>query len=135
MKHMVRWAGLGLVAAVLAAAPMAVYAQVASTNTPAADAPAPKAKKKGTLPFHGKIATIDASAATFTVGDLVLNVTSKSKITSTNAVPAALADFKVGDEVSGAYKKGTDGKLNVTTLHEGGKAKKKKKTAADAAAQ
>ncbi len=133
MKNIIKYTSLSLLAVALAASPVMSRAQDASTNAPAADATAPVAKKKSTLPFHGKIATIDAAGATFTVGELVLNVTSTTKVTSTNGIPATLADFKVGDNVAGAYKKAADGKLNVTTLHLGGKAKKKK-PATDAAA-
>ena len=133
MKNIIKYTSLSLLAVALAASPMVSRAQNAATNAPAADGAAPVVKKKSTLPFHGKIATIDAAGSTFTVGELVLNVTSTSKVTSTNGVPATLADFKVGDNVAGAYKKAADGKLNVTTLHLGGKAKKKK-PAADATA-
>ena len=99
--------------------------------------PPAKKKKGGSLPFHGKIATIDATAGTFTVGTLSLTVTSKTKISTTNNVPATLADFKVGDSVAGAYKKAADGTLNVSTLKMGtakmGGAKKKKAAKTDAA--
>jgi len=71
---------------------------------------------------------VDAPAGTFSVGKLTLNITSTTKI-STNAVPATLADFKVGDYVTGAYKKAADGTLNATSLKLG--TPKKKKTAAE----
>jgi len=134
MKNIIKYTSLSLLAVALAASPVMSRAQDAATNAPAADATAPVVKKKSTLPFHGKIATIDAAGSTFTVGELVLNVTSTSKVTSTNGAPATLADFKVGDNVSGAYKKAKDGKLNVTTLHLGGGKAKKKKPAAEATA-
>ena len=132
MKNIIKFTGLSLLAMALAASPMVSRAQDAATNAPAADGAAPVVKKKGTLPFKGKIATLDAAGGTFTVGALELNITSTSKIT-TNGVPATLADFTVGESVAGAYKKTADGKLNVTTLHLAAKAKKKK-PAADAAA-
>jgi hypothetical protein len=62
------------------------------------------------------------------VGTLNLSITSTTKI-STNAVPATLADFKVGDNVTGAYKKAADGKLTATSLKLG--PGKKKKAAAE----
>ncbi len=133
MKNIIKLTSLSLLAVALAASPVLSRAQDAMTNAPAADGAAPKAKKKGALPFHGKIVTIDAASSTLTVGELTLTVTSKSKITSTNAVPATLADFKVGDSVSGAYKKGKDGALTVTTLHLGGGKAKKKKSEGEAA--
>ena len=134
MKNLIKYASLTLIAAVLAATPMVSRAQDAAPTTPAVtpadssttNTPPVKKKKAAGLPFHGKIATLDASAGTFTVGELSLTVTSATKI-STNGVPATLADFKVGDNVQGAYKKTTDGALNVTTLRL---AKKKKAPAA-----
>jgi len=129
MKNIIKFTSMSLLAVALVVSPGLSRAQDTATNAPAASATAPVVKKKGTLPFHGKIATIDAAGATFTVGELVLNVTSTTKISSTNGVPATLADFKVGDAVAGAYKKTPEGKLNVTTLHLGGKAKKKKAVA------
>lgn len=128
MKNIAKLASLTLIAAALAALPVLSQAQNTTTTPPATDsgtnAPAAPKKKAGALPFHGKIATIDASAGKFTVGKLELNITSKTKITSTNGVPATLADFKVGAMISGAYKKTADGTLNVTTMHLGGGRKK-----------
>jgi hypothetical protein len=127
MKNIIKITTLGLVAAALVAMPVLSFAQDTTTNAPAADtgtnATTVVKKKHGALPFHGKIATLDASAGTFTVGELSLTVTSTTKI-STNNVPATLADFKVGDNVTGAYKKAADGTLNATTLKLGGKKKK-----------
>ena len=117
----------------MAITPALTRAQDASTNAPAmapadgstTNTPPPMHKKKkgAGLPFHGKIATIDASAGTFTVGELSLTVTSTTKIT-TNGVPATLDDFKVDDSVAGYYKKAADGTLNVSTLRLGGGKKK-----------
>lgn len=132
MKNIVKYASLSLIAAALAITPALTRAQDASTNAPSmgstdASTNAPttmhKKKKGAGLPFHGKIAAIDASAGTFSVGELSLTVTSTTKIT-TNGVPATLADFKVDDSVSGYYKKATDGTLNVSTLRLGGGKKK-----------
>jgi hypothetical protein len=89
-----------------------------STNAAAATAPA---KKKGALPFHGKISAVDTAAMTLTVGSLTINVTSTTKITK-DGKPATLSDFAAGDSVAGSYKKDGD-KLNATMLHN---AKKKK---------
>jgi hypothetical protein len=127
MKHLVKFTTLGLLAAALIATPVWSRAQDAATNAPAA-APTVQKKKNGALPFHGKLSALDAAAGTFTVGTLNLSITSTTKI-STNAVPATLADFKVGDNVSGAYKKTADGKLTATSLKLG--LGKKKKAAAE----
>ena len=138
MKKIIKFASLSLLAAALAVTPAVSRAQDAATNAPAVvpaagagtNAPAVHKKKKATgFPFHGKITALDASAGTVTVGEfklLSLTVTSTTKI-STNGVPATLADFKVGDSVTGYYKKAADGALNLTTL----KFAKKKKAAAE----
>jgi len=86
MKNIIKYASLSLIAAALAITPALTRAQDASTNAPAmapadgstTNTPPPMHKKKkgAGLPFHGKIATIDASAGTFTVGELSLTVTS-----------------------------------------------------------
>jgi hypothetical protein len=112
MKNLVKFTTLSLLTAALIAAPDWSRAQNAGTNAPASAATAPS---KRSLPFTGKVATMDASAGVFTVGELKLAVTSTTKIT-TNGVPATLADFKVGDSVSGAYRTAADGTKNVTTL-------------------
>ena len=120
MKNIIKITTLSLFAAALVALPVLANAGDAVTNAPASDmtnnAPTIVKKKHGALPFHGAIVSLDASAGTFTVGELNLSVTSTTKIT-TNTVPATLADFKIGDKVSGAYKKTADGTLQVTTLH------------------
>ena len=114
----------GLLAAALIALPTVSRAQdqTASTNAPAsATTPAKK------LPFHGKAAAVDTAAMTLTVGTLVINVTSETKITK-NGKPATLDDIKVDDVVSGSYKKGDDGKLNASMIRDGIKKKKKAAT-------
>jgi hypothetical protein len=111
-----------LVASALMAVPAASYAQD-TTNPPAATAPA--AKKHG-VPFHGKLAALDATAGTITVGKTAYSVTSDTKITK-DGKTATLADFAVGDTVGGFAKKDGD-KLTATVLHTGEKAKKKAKT-------
>lgn len=137
MKNIIKLTTLSLLAAALTAMPMVSTAQDTTTNSmdsASSTNAAPVVKKKHTtLPFHGAIASLDASAGTFSVGELNFTVTSKTKITSTNNVPATLADFKIGDKVSGAYRKAADGTLNVTMMHLGGG--KKKAAAAAPAAQ
>ena len=109
-----------LVAAVLIAAPLSLRAQnAASTNAAAA----PVAKKHG-LPFHGKVAAVDATAMTVTVGTKTYNVTSSTVITK-DAKPATLADITVGETISGYAKKDAAGKLNATTINVGKKGKQK----------
>lgn len=113
-----------LLAAALITLPAVSRAQDQTATNAPSTAPAP-AKK---LPFHGKAAAVDTAAMTVTVGTLVINVTSETKI-SKDGKPATLEDIKVGDVVSGSYKKDDEGKLNASMIRDG--IKKKKKPAAD----
>ena len=131
-KQITKLALFSLIAAALVAVPAASRAEDKPAATPATPAaPAAPAKKHGALPFHGKIAAVDATASTITVGSLTLNITSETKITK-DGKPATLADFAVGDKVGGSYKKDGD-KLNATVLHpaKGDKAESKKKKKAE----
>ncbi len=92
-----------------------------TTNAPEQAAPA-KPKKHAIVPFHGKVAAVDANAMTLTVGKRTFVVTSETKITK-DGKPATLADGVVGENVGGAYKKSEDGKLNATTVNFGTKPK------------
>jgi hypothetical protein len=120
---------LGLVTAAFVANPNLVRA-ADSTNTPAATAPA---HKKNGLPFHGKIAAVDTTAETLTVGSLTIEVTSATKI-SKDGKKSALADLTVGEAVTGYYKKDDAGKLTATTIHAGKKAEKMKPATSSATA-
>ena len=112
-----------LVAVALMAAPAISRAQDSNSAPAAADSTSKK------LPFHGKAAAVDTAAMTLTVGTMVINVTSDTRI-SKNGKPATLEDIKEGDAVSGSYVKGDDGKLNASMIRDGLKTKKKKKAAA-----
>ena len=114
-----------LVTAALVAVP-AVSRAEDSTNAPAKTQPA--LKKLTSLPFHGKVASVDATAMTFTVDTNTIAVTSTTKITK-NGQPAVFADITTGETVGGSYKKDADGKLNATTVRIGEKKKKSGPTA------
>jgi hypothetical protein len=117
-KHIALFA---LVAAALVAAP-SIHAQDTKPTKPEAGQDASHAtKKKGGLPFHGKVAAVDTTAMTITVGQLTINVTSDTKI-SKDGKPATLSDVTVGEKVNGSYKKDDAGKLNATTIRIGDKA-------------
>jgi len=131
--NLVRNTIMGLAVAAILAVPALTRAQDASssTNAPSTSEPAPTKKKKhDTLPFHGKVEALDTNAMTLTVGQLVIQVTSDTKITK-DGKPATLSEGTVGENVGGAYKKDASGKLNATTVHFGIKSKK---SAGDAAA-
>ena len=86
-----------------------------ATNAPAAQTPAPK--KHGSV-FHGKVASVDATAMTFTVGDTTAIVSSTTKILKAGK-PGVFADITVGENVVCNYKKSDDGKYNATVVRIG----------------
>lgn len=121
---MIKLTCLGLVAAVMALTPAVGRAQD-NTNAPAQNV---TPKKHKFTPFHGKVKAVDASAQTLTVGKLVLNVTSSTKITKAGSHdPIELGDIHEGAYVTGAYKK-SDGQLVATVIHVGKKPAKAKHT-------
>lgn len=125
-NHIAKITAFGLVAAALALVPSISRSQDASSTTNA-PAQTPPKKHHGAIPFHGKVVAVDTSAETLTVGKLILNITSTTKISNaTNGEPAILSDIVVGENVGGSYKKDAAGQLNAQTIHIGIKAKKKK---------
>jgi hypothetical protein len=113
---LIKTACLALIATALIAVPAMTRAED-STNAPAAQTPAPK---KHSNVIHGKVAAVDATAMTFTVGDSTVAVSSSTKITK-NGQPAVFADITVGETVASAYKKDDAGKLNATSVRIGAK--------------
>jgi hypothetical protein len=119
---------LGLLTIALACAQTPLRAQ--NTNKPAADQNQTKEKKPKSLPFNGKLKAVDNTAKTISVGKLVLQVSSETKILK-DEKPATLADGIVDEQVSGAYMKSDDGKLIATKVTFGKKAGTKEKTMKD----
>ncbi|MEI9961871.1 MAG: hypothetical protein WDM76_12290 [Limisphaerales bacterium] len=111
--------------AILINPPASTRAQ--DTNAPAAEETAPAKPKKSheTIPFHGKLVSVDTDAMTFVVGKRTFTVTSETKI-SKDGAPATLSDGVVGENVGGAYKKAEDGTLKATTVNFGKKPEKEK---------
>ena len=81
--------------------------------------------------FRGTVSAIDVKAMTLTVETRTFAVTSDTKIIK-DGKSATLADGVVGEQVSGAYKKTDDGKLNAISIHFGAKVEKKNKEASGA---
>jgi hypothetical protein len=106
---------LALVAATLAAAPSLCRAED-STNAPAATTPAPK--KQHGQPYHGNVASVDAAAMTFTVGNTTISVSSTTKIVK-DGKPAVFSDVTVGEAVSGYIKKDDQGKATAVSVRIG----------------
>jgi hypothetical protein len=122
-KQVIRTTLITLCAAALFIVPSWARAQD-STNAPTT-APAPAPEKKHSVRYHGNLAAVDTNAMTLSVGDLTLQVTSKTKI-SKDGQAAVLGDGVVGQPVSGSYRI-EDGATNAVSVHFG--AKKKKQSA------
>ncbi len=86
--------------------------------TPEASA-SPMAKAKA-IPYHGKVASVDVSAKTFTVGKRTFKVTDQTQITKQGAA-ATMADVVVGEKVSGSYWKKDGGTLEAKSVKVGAK--------------
>jgi hypothetical protein len=112
-KITLKVAFLACVAAALVAVP-AVSRAENSTNAPAV----PAAAKKHALPFHGKVASVDSAAMTFTVGTTMIGITSQTKITK-DGQPAVFSDISVGETVRGSYKRDDAGKFIATLVRIG----------------
>ena len=67
---------------------MPVLSRADGTNAPAAsDQTTPAKPKKASLPFHGNLNAVDTNAKTLSVGTLMLQITSVTKITRTGSRP------------------------------------------------
>jgi hypothetical protein len=122
-----------LCAGLFCALAFSAQAQTQSTNkAPAEKKSSSSAEKKQTAgPFHGKLAALDKSAKTITVGKRTFHVSPDAKIVRNNK-SATLDDGVVDEIVSGYFKTGDDGKLIATKVTFGPKtdsksADKKKK--------
>jgi hypothetical protein len=71
-------------------------------------------------PFHGKLAALDKSARTVTIGKRTFHVTSDTKIMKAGK-PATFEEGVVGEESSGYFKASDDGKLVASKLTFGPK--------------
>lgn len=77
-------------------------------------------KKEGVIPFRGKLASVDKTAKTITVGERTFQITSETRLMKAGK-PATLDDAVVGEEVGGQYKKAEDGKLMAGMVRFGPK--------------
>jgi hypothetical protein len=121
--------GLGI-ATLAVCTPFAAPAKTKPTPSPAAEAspaasPMEKsmaAKKPRSIPFHGKIASVDASAKTFSIAGKektrVIKITDETKITKQGAA-ATMTDLAADEEVRGSYWKKDDGSLEARSVKLG----------------
>lgn len=103
-----------------------IQSQPVATETPGAamSSPSPAAQaSQRPIPFHGKIASIDANGKRFTLAvktgtGRVLMVTGKTMLTK-GGNPATFADVANNEEVRGSYWKRADGSLEAKTVKLG----------------
>jgi hypothetical protein len=122
LKPVIKIGALSLLGIAIAALPVQSLAQ--TTNKPAAEKKEPAAKKPSAGPFHGKLAAVDKTAKTITVGKRTFQITSETKIIK-GGKPAKLEDGVVDETVSGYVKPTDDGKLVATKVTFGPKVENK----------
>lgn len=105
-------------AALILGVPSGALAKEKKTEPPEASV-SPAAKTKP-MPYRGKIASVDASAKTFTVGKRTIKVTEQTEITKQGAA-ATMAEITVGEKVSGSYWKKDNGSLEAKNVKIGAK--------------
>jgi len=106
-----------------------ITAQAQTTTTPAATAPT-KSTKAAKTPYKGNITAIDATSVTVASKEKTLTLAITPTTTFlVNKATATLADFAVGDSVTGSYTKDATGAMSAASLH-----KKKAKAAASTTA-
>jgi len=111
----------------LVSAPVTTHAQTTTATPAPAAATTPAPKKAKPTPYNGSLTAIDTTANTVTVEStskkdgvktLTLAITPTTKFENAKK-PATLADFVVGDKVTGSYVKNADGSLAAFSLHKG----------------
>ena len=118
------------IATLVLCAPIAAPAKTKATASPApaasaaaSTAPMEKTGKMNRpIPFHGKVASVDASAKTFSIAGKestrVIKITDQTKITK-QGVEATMKDVVADEEVRGSYWKKEDGSLEAHTVKLG----------------
>jgi hypothetical protein len=109
------------IAALIFGVPLGASAKekkIETANPEASVSPGVKAKS---LPYRGKVTSVDVAAKTFTVGKRTIKVTNQTKITK-QGVDATMIDITAGEKVSGSYWKKDDGSLEATNVKVGAKA-------------
>ena len=123
MKHtIITTALVAILGLAFVSAPITAQAQ----TTNAASSTAPAKKKSDKTEYKGSITAIDATSVTVANKEktLTLAITPKTQF-KVDKAGGTLADFAVGDAVTGSYTKDSTGALSAASLH-----KKKAKAAA-----
>jgi hypothetical protein len=106
----------------LAGAPVTAQAQTSTNSAPGATAAAStpaKVTKTSKIPYKGSITAIDASSVTVASKDKTLTLAIAPTTTFLkDGKKATLADFAVGDKVTGSYTKDATGAMTAHSLHK-----------------
>ena len=144
MKSKARLITAACLAAIALGAPSTAPAKEKKSASPmpsatASASPMKKEKSDRPIAYHGKIASVDATAKTFTVGTRAIKVTDQTKIMKQGAA-ATMADIVADEEVRGSYLKKEDGtfeaksvKLGAMTEEEKAKRSSRKKKSDESA--
>jgi hypothetical protein len=101
----------------LAGAPITAQAQTSTNSAPDTSAPAPAKAKK--TPFKGLITAIDATSVTVASKEKTLTLAITPQTTfKKDRTSADLADFAVGDKVTGSYSTDASGAMTANSLHK-----------------
>jgi hypothetical protein len=113
---------MSLLAVAIAGVPAKALGQEKKKDKPAAEKkePVKGEKKKGGLPFRGKLGAVDKSAKTIKVGERVFQITSDTRLTKAGK-PVTLDDGVVGEEVGIYYHQTDNGKWVAQTVRFGPK--------------
>lgn len=120
-KNILKIVVLSIVTAVIALGPTPGLAQEKKKDEPKAekkDTPDGEKKRKGTPPIVGKIAAVDKTAKTVTIGKTVIQITSETRIQK-NGKDATLDEIAVGDETVARIRRSDDGKATAIGLRVG----------------
>ena len=133
MKNLLITALVAIVGFAFIGAPVTAQAQTATNATaPAAASTAPKVKEKGEkkksdkTPYSGSITAIDASSLTVasTKKTLTLAIAPTTTFKKDKAA-ATVADFAVGDKITGSYTTDASGAMTAASIHKKTEAAKK----------
>jgi len=106
----------------LAGAPVTAQAQTSTNSAPATAAAAStpaKVTKTAKVPYKGSITAIDATSVTVASKDKTLTLAITPKTTfKKDKLAATLADFAVGDKITGSYSTDATGALTANSIHK-----------------
>jgi hypothetical protein len=116
-KTLLNLAALGLISGALVFTTTTNATEEKKPDKPAAEkaGDTKPEKKPRAIPFRGKVTAANKAAGTLTMGERVFHVTAETKI-SKRGRTATLAEAVNGENVTGSYLKGDDGKLNAVGI-------------------